>query len=121
MTLVTFEQPPPKATIKNMPLESLLLSRDGEAISLLQSALEKLSIEVEVCCGVNSSQEILRTEKFDAVIVDCDDLAGGLRVLESLRKVAATEFRTFAIRRNHHHATTTQMGVNFVLQNQFLL
>ena len=57
-----------------MVLESLLLSRDPEVIRLLQPALEKLFIDVEVCRGVNSGQEILRSENFDASIVDCDDL-----------------------------------------------
>ena len=44
-----------------MPLESLLLSRDPEIIRVLQPALEKLSIDVEVCRGVGSGNEILRT------------------------------------------------------------
>jgi len=101
-----------------MPLESLLLSRDAEVIRVLQPALEKLSIEVEVCRGVSSGHEILRTEKFDAIIVDCDDLDGGLRVLEGLRKGPSNKNSvTFAILNG---STTTQqafqMGVNFVLQ-----
>ena len=101
-----------------MPLESLLLSRDPEVIRVVQPALEKLSIEVEVCRGVNSGQEILRTEKFDAIIVDCDDLAGGLVVMEGLRKsVSNKNSVTFAI---VNGSTTTQqafkMGANFVLQ-----
>src|SRR3984893_1027073 len=102
----------------SMPLESLLLSRDPEVIRVLQPALEKLSVEVEVCGGVSSGQEILRTEKFDAIIVDCDDLKGGLDVLASLRKTASNKNSvTFAILNG---STTTQqafqMGANFVLQ-----
>ena len=101
-----------------MPLESLLLSRDPEVIRVLQPALEKLSIDVEVCRGVSSGQEILRTEKFDAVLVDCDDLDGAVSVLESLRKSASNKNSvTFAILNG---STTTQqafqMGANFVLQ-----
>ena len=101
-----------------MPLESLLLSRDPEVIRVLQPALEKLSIDVEVCRGVSSGQEILRTEKFDAIIVDCDDLKGALGVLEGLRKSASNKNSvTFAILNG---STTTQqafqMGANFVLQ-----
>jgi len=101
-----------------MPLESLLLSRDLEVIRVLQPELEKLSIEVEVCSGVSSGQEILRTEKFDAVLVDCDDLNGALSVLESLRKSASNKNSvTFAILNG---GTSTQqafqMGANFVLQ-----
>jgi CheY-like chemotaxis protein len=101
-----------------MPLESLLLSRDPEVIRVLQPVLEKLSIEVEVCRGVKSGQEILRTEKFDAVLVDCDDLSGAVGVLESLRKSASNRNSvTFAILNG---GTSTQqafqMGANFVLQ-----
>ena len=101
-----------------MPLESLLLSRDPEIIRVLQPALEKLSIDVEVCRGVGSGNEILRTEKFDAIIVDCDDLKGALSVMEGLRKSASNRNSvTFAILNG---STTTQqafqMGANFVLQ-----
>jgi ActR/RegA family two-component response regulator len=101
-----------------MPLESLLLSRDPEVIRILQPALERLSIAVEVCHGVGSGQEILRTEKFDAVLVDCDDLKGALSVLEGLRRSASNKNSvTFAILNG---GTTTQqafqMGANFVLQ-----
>jgi CheY-like chemotaxis protein len=101
-----------------MPLESLLLSRDPEVIRVIQPALEKLSIDVEVCRGVSSGHEILRTEKFDAIIVDCDDLKGALSVLEGLRKSASNKNSvTFAILNG---STTTQqafqMGANFVLQ-----
>ena len=67
-----------------MHLESLLLTRDPEIVRVLQPALEKLSIDVEICRGISSGQEILSSEKFDAVLVDCDDLDGGLRVIESL-------------------------------------
>src|SRR5258708_27893570 len=102
----------------SMLLESLLLSRDDEVIGVLQPGLEKLSVDVEVCRGVSSGQEILRTEKFDAIIVDCDDLKGALSVLEGLRKSANHKnFVTFAILNG---STTTQqafqMGANFVLQ-----
>jgi ActR/RegA family two-component response regulator len=101
-----------------MPLESLLLSRDPDVIRVLQPALEKLSIDVEVCRGVSSGEEILRTEKFDAIIVDCDDLKGALNVMEGLRKSASNKNSvTFAILNG---STTTQqafqMGANFVLQ-----
>ena len=101
-----------------MQLESLLLSRDPEVIRILQPALESLSVDVEVCSGVNSGQEILRTEKFDAIIVDCDDLKGALAVFEGLRKSASNRNSvTFAILNG---GTTTQqafqMGANFVLQ-----
>lgn len=91
-----------------MALESLILSRDPEVVRILRPALEQLAIEVEVCNGIGSGQEILRTEKFDAILVDCDDLDGGIGVLASLRKAASNKNSvTFAILNG---STTTQQA-----------
>jgi CheY-like chemotaxis protein len=101
-----------------MTLESLLLSRDENVISVLRPTLEKLSIDVDVCRGVASGTKILTNEKFDAVIVDCDDLNGGLDVLAGLRKGTSNRNSVaFAILNG---TTTThrafELGANFVLQ-----
>jgi CheY-like chemotaxis protein len=101
-----------------MTLDSLLLSRDQQVIGVLRSALEKLSIEVEICRGARSGSEILSSEKFDAVIVDCDDLQGGLDVLQNLGKGTSNKNSvTFAILNGK---TTTsrafELGAKFVLQ-----
>jgi DNA-binding response OmpR family regulator len=102
-----------------MPLESLLLSQDIETVRILRPTLEKLSIEVEVCQEARKATEILMAEKFDAVIVDCDDLPGGAAVLQGLRNTPSNRNSvTFAVLNGRK--TTTQeafgMGVNFVLQ-----
>src|SRR5271166_4519628 len=102
-----------------MTLESLLLSRDAEVVRVLRPTLEKLSIEVEICQEAKKASEILISEKFDAVIVDCDDLQGGLEVLQCLRTTPSNKNSvTFAVLNGKK--TTTQeafgMGVNFVLQ-----
>lgn len=102
-----------------MPLESLLLSQDIETVRILRPTLEKLSIEVEVCQEARKATEILISEKFDAIIVDCDDLPGGLAVLQGLRNTPSNKNSvTFAVLNGRK--TTTQeafgLGVNFVLQ-----
>jgi DNA-binding response OmpR family regulator len=102
-----------------MTLESLLLSSDAEVVRVLRPTLEKLSIEVEVCQEAKKATEILIAEKFDAVIVDCDDMLGGMEVLQGLRATPSNRGSvTFAVLNGRK--TTTQeafgMGVNFVLQ-----
>jgi CheY-like chemotaxis protein len=102
-----------------MTLESLLLSRDAEVVRVLRPTLEKLSIDVEICQEAKKASEILISEKFDAVIIDCDDLQGGREVLECLRATPSNRNTvTFAVLNGKK--TTTQeafgMGVNFVLQ-----
>src|SRR5579864_7039062 len=102
-----------------MQLESLLLSRDAEVLRILRPTLEKLSIDVEICQEARKGADILITDKFDAVIVDCDDLNGGLAVLQGLRATPSNKNSvTFAVLNGKR--TTTQeafgMGANFVLQ-----
>ncbi len=99
-------------------LASLLISGDVAVQHVLGPTLEKLAINVEVCDDVDPGKNILRNEKFDAVIVDCDDLQGGTALLQGLRQTASNKNSVaFAIVNGR---TTTQqafeMGANFVLQ-----
>jgi CheY-like chemotaxis protein len=102
-----------------MTLDSLLLSTDGEVVRVLRPTLEKLSIDVELCREAKKATEILIAEKFDAVIVDCDDLRGGVEVLQGLRGTPSNK-NSVAFALLNGKRTTTQeafaMGVNFVLQ-----
>jgi len=102
-----------------MTLVSLLLSQDAEVVRVLRPTLEKLSIGVEICAEAKKASEILISEKFDAVIVDCDDLQGGHEVLECLRATPSNK-NSVAFAVLNGKKTTTQeafsMGVNFVLQ-----
>jgi CheY-like chemotaxis protein len=102
-----------------MTLDSLVLSKDPEVVRVIRPTLEKLSIEVEICHEAKAGANILISDKFDAVIVDCDDLNGGLAVLQGLRSTPSNKNSVaFAILNGKR--TTTQeafgMGANFVLQ-----
>lgn len=102
-----------------MTLESLLLSQDQELVRIIRPELEKLSIDVEICPEARVGADMLISDKFDAVIVDCDDLTGGLALLQGLRNTPSNKTSVaFAILNGKR--TTTQeafgMGANFVLQ-----
>ena len=102
-----------------MTLDSLILSTDPELVGVLRPTLEKLSIDVEICHEARAGVDILISDKFDAVIVDCDDLNGGLAILQGLRNTPSNKNSVaFAILNGKR--TTTQeafgMGANFVLQ-----
>ena len=107
-----------------MTLDSLLLSQDPELVRVIRPTLEKLSIDVEICHEAKAGTDILITDKFDAVIVDCDDLNWGLAVLQGLRSTPSNRNSVaFAILNGKR--TTTQeafgMGANFVLQKPISL
>jgi DNA-binding response OmpR family regulator len=102
-----------------MTLESLLLSQDRELVRVIRPTLEKLSIDVEICPEARTGADILISDKFDAVIVDCDDLNGGLALLQGLRNTPSNK-NSVAFAVLNGKRTTTQeafgMGANFVLQ-----
>jgi len=102
-----------------MTLESLLLSQDPELVRVVRPTLENLSIDVQVCPDARSGADILISDKFDAVIVDCDDLAGGLALLQGLRNTPSNN-NSVAFAVLNGKRTNTQeafgMGANFVLQ-----
>jgi DNA-binding response OmpR family regulator len=102
-----------------MTLESLLLSQDPELVRVIRPTLEKLSIDVEVCHDARAGSDILISDKFDAVIVDCDDLTGGLALLQGLRNTPSNK-NSVAFAVLNGKRTTMQdafgMGANFVLQ-----
>ncbi len=101
-----------------MNLESLLISQDSTLLGVLRPTLEKISVDIHVCEGADPRGALLRTQKFDAVIIDCDDLRNGVDLLKSLRKTESNaKSVAFAV---VNGKTTTQeafqFGANFVLQ-----
>jgi CheY-like chemotaxis protein len=102
-----------------MTLESLLLSQDPELVRVIRPTLEEMSIDVEVCHEAGAGSDILGRDKFDAVIVDCDDLNGGLALLQGLRSTPSNKSSVAFAVLNGKRTTTQEafgMGANFVLQ-----
>jgi DNA-binding response OmpR family regulator len=101
-----------------MTLESLLISQDAGLLGVLRPTLEKLAVNVEVCSGAQTGGELLRKRKFDAVIVDCDDMPGGVELMTSLRNSQsnATSVAFAVLNGNTTTQQAFQIGANFVLQ-----
>ena len=101
-----------------MNLDSLLISHDAALLGVLRPTLEKISVRIEVCPESRPGIDLLGKRKFDAVIIDCDDLQGGVNLLCDLRKTQSnSKSVAFAVLNGK---TTTQeafqYGANFVLQ-----
>ena len=101
-----------------MNLDSLLVSRDAGLLGVVRPALEKISVNLDVCPESQAGNDLLAKRKFDAVIIDCDDLRNGFDLLRVLRKTQSNaKAVAFAV---VNGKTTTQeafqSGANFVLQ-----
>lgn len=106
-----------------MTLEALLVSRDPESLKVVRSALAKLDIAVQVCTGAEAATEVLAAQKFDAIIIDCDDMHGGIGVLQQVRKERSNRSSvSFAMLNGLTDVRTVfQMGAGFVLQKPITL
>ncbi len=101
-----------------MNLDSLLISGDAALLGVLRPALENVSVDVQVCAKSKPGNDLLAKRKYDAVIIDCDDLPEGVDLLRALRRTQSNaQTVAFAV---VNGKTTTQeafhSGANFVLQ-----
>ncbi|HXZ27861.1 MAG TPA: response regulator [Terriglobales bacterium] len=100
-----------------MPFSSLVLCRDPESLRVLRRVLDDVGISVEVFTGPDPAVEALAKHKFDAVLIDCDDLHGATGVLQLVRTSSSNKSAiVFAIvNRVTSVRDAFSMGANFVL------
>jgi DNA-binding response OmpR family regulator len=72
-----------------MSVEALLLSRDAVVLDGLRRVLDELNVVVQVANAAHEAAELIGQRKFDALILDCDDVDGATDLLAQLRKGAA--------------------------------
>ena len=101
-----------------MALDALLLSRDPSLLQLMRRLLDDLGIRSQVCSSSAAAQNLLHGTKFEAVVVDCDDLAGGNDLLRSLRLLPTNRNSiVFAVINGATGVRSAfEMGANFVLE-----
>jgi CheY-like chemotaxis protein len=100
-----------------MALQALLLSRDPEVNRTLRRVLDTANIEAEVCNNPEQARMALGRRKYDAILVDCDDITQGPEILKELRQGKSNKSCiAFAL---VNGKTTVQqafeIGANFVL------
>ena len=101
-----------------MELQCLLLTRDDQVIRVLRRVLEDLEIGVDVFTGADKAAEQLEQRKFDAVVIDCDDVHNAITVLCSVRLTPSNKSSTvFAIVNGITTPTSAiELGANLALE-----
>lgn len=107
----------------HMALQALLLSRDPEVQRTVRRVLDAANIELDLSQNPDQARLALSRRKYDAFLVDCDDLQSGPVVLKEMRQGKSNRSCiAFAIVNGR---TTVQqafeMGANFVLDKPISL
>jgi len=100
-----------------MALQALLLSPDPHARETLHSVLDRANIDVHLCHTPEEAIYILNRDKFDAFLVDCDDIEGAPALLQSLRESTINKSAVaFALINGQTSVEEAfHLGANFVL------
>ena len=99
-------------------LKALLLTRDQEVLRVLRRVLETVSVGLETVTSTDAARQTIAKRKFDAVLIDCDDVESGCEVIRELRRgksnaksiVFAVTNRVTSVKR------AFEIGANFILE-----
>ncbi|MBI2682545.1 MAG: response regulator [Acidobacteriales bacterium] len=69
-----------------MATQSLVVSRDPEILGVLGHLMQEAGMDVDVCSEMPGAMRSLRENKYDTVIVDCDQDQDGFDLLVKLRQ-----------------------------------
>jgi CheY-like chemotaxis protein len=111
-------------TMQNcMELRSLLLCREPDTVRIFRRALCDLAIDVEVLTAASAVLQLLDRSRFDVVIVDCDEVAGGADVLMAIRESPSNKRATTiaVINRATNLQAAFNMGARFALDKPITL
>lgn len=67
-------------------LKALLLTRDQEVLRVIRRVLEAGTIELETVTSTDAARQTIERRKFDAILIDCDDVQSGCEIIRELRK-----------------------------------
>jgi len=101
-----------------MELKCLLLCRDPETVRVFRRALDDLEIVAEVSNAATAALDLLDTSKFDAIIVDCDEVAGGTEVLTGIQQSPSNKraIAVAVINGTTSMRSAFEMGAHFALE-----
>ena len=99
-----------------MTLSSLLVCVDEAAAQILRRVLEELGIQVELCPDAVRAAVRLAQERYDLLIVDCEEKRDVVSILQECRSSRANESTlAVVVAQQEDIREMFSLGVNFVL------
>lgn len=103
--------------MRTMPLRSLLLCRQESTANFINRAFKEFSIEVEACSEPQIALQNLKGSRFEAVVVDTEDRAAAMLVLDSLKDLPSCKNSLRIVLADHQTvlATAFSTGTHLVI------
>jgi len=100
-----------------MHFGSLLVCDELNTLETLCRVLDEARMDREICTDAQQAAHLVQERKFEAVVVDCDDMEGGQEFLSHLRRVSLNRYAIVLAIINGSTSVNQafEMGANFVL------
>lgn len=100
-----------------MAVSALLVCREDDSVRVLRRVLDELGIASDVCENPEHALSVVGQQKYDAVMVDCDDLPGGGSLMRDVRRGTSNRLAiVFALTNGTTVRAAFDLGANFVLE-----
>lgn len=100
-----------------MAVSALVVCREDESVRVLRRVLDEMGISSDVCESPEHALNAVGQQKYDAVMVDCDDLPGGGGLMRDVRRGASNRLAiVFALTNGTPVRAAFDLGANFVLE-----
>jgi DNA-binding response OmpR family regulator len=90
-----------------MPLRSLLLCRHNPTVQFLTRRFKEFSVEVESFSEPQAALQSLKGQRFEAIIVDGEDRAGAMLILDGLKTLPSCKNSLRIVLADHQTALAT--------------
>ncbi len=103
--------------LSRMPLQSLVVCGDSATTQVLGRILEALGLNVELCAMTAEARAKLSAERYDSIVIDCQNEAEAIDFLRQARSSARNSTSlAIAIASNQNNVRQLfALGINFVL------
>jgi CheY-like chemotaxis protein len=99
-----------------LELQCLLLTCDSALLQMVTTALQSVSVGLEIRTDSSSAREMAERRHLDGFILDCDDVAGGHELLAQIRRGKCNRAATVvALSNGASSAALLDLGANFVI------
>ena len=100
-----------------MAVSALVVCREDDSVRVLRRVLDDMGIASDVCESPEHALNAVGQQKYDAVVVDCDDLPGGGGLMRDVRRGASNRLAiVFALTNGTPVRAAFDLGANFVLE-----
>ena len=87
----------------HLKMKALVVCRNHQTIGILSHLFREVGVETQICETESSLLDHLRSNKYEALVVDFDDLSGSAEIVKSARDVRPNkDIALFAIASNSH-------------------